>query len=167
MEQDEPMSGHSTSADEQERPTIDVLEGTLPPSPEAVHLPQGGTALFNPCGIAVSAAGKVYIADTGHHRVCVLESRGREQTALLAEGQGAIRAELADLRAEDLPLLEPSPLPPLHLPRLARCAGPPRAAESRLERRPRRRPRSHARRSGGGGKVCDPVAGPTRRRLAG
>ena len=53
---------------------IEVLEGTLPPSPEAVHLPGCGTALFNPCGLAVGADGHTYIADTGHHRICVLKN---------------------------------------------------------------------------------------------
>lgn len=52
---------------------IEVLDGTLPPSPEAVHLPGCGTALFNPCGLAVGADGCTYIADTGHHRICVLK----------------------------------------------------------------------------------------------
>mmetsp|Transcript_18449 Transcript_18449/g.60357 ORF Transcript_18449/g.60357 Transcript_18449/m.60357 type:complete len:496 (+) Transcript_18449:63-1550(+) len=35
-----------------------------------------GAALFNPCGLAVSANGEVFIADTGHHRLCVLDSSG-------------------------------------------------------------------------------------------
>ena len=55
---------------------ISILDGTAPPSPETVHEDTskgGGIALFNPCGLAVSATGRVYIADTGHHRVCVLD----------------------------------------------------------------------------------------------
>ena len=52
---------------------IEVLDGTLPPSPETVHLPGCGTALFNPCGLAVGADGCTYIADTGHHRICKLQ----------------------------------------------------------------------------------------------
>ena len=52
---------------------IEVLEGTMPPSPEAVHLGGDcGAALFNPCGLAVGADGHTYIADTGHHRICKL-----------------------------------------------------------------------------------------------
>ena len=60
-------------------PALEVLEGTKHPSPE--WLQNGGppgasseTALFNPCGLAFSATtGLVYVADTGHHRVCVLK----------------------------------------------------------------------------------------------
>ena len=51
-----------------------VLKGTMPPSPEAMHSAECGAALFNPCGLAVSASGVVYIADTGHHRICVLKN---------------------------------------------------------------------------------------------
>uniref|UniRef100_A0A6U5EUN1 BTB domain-containing protein n=1 Tax=Calcidiscus leptoporus TaxID=127549 RepID=A0A6U5EUN1_9EUKA len=57
---------------------IQVLEASLPPSPETIHgetsqSHPNAPALFNPCGLAVSAAGAIYIADTGHHRICVLE----------------------------------------------------------------------------------------------
>ena len=50
---------------------ISILDGTAPPSPETVHEDTskgGGIALFNPCGLAVSATGRVYIADPGHPR---------------------------------------------------------------------------------------------------
>lgn len=70
----------------QQRKAIEVLEGTLPPSPEAIHAPGGGTALFNPCGLAVSHCGRVYIADTGHHRICVLSADG---TLSVLAGSGA------------------------------------------------------------------------------
>ena len=51
---------------------LDVLEGTAPPSPETMSTCSSGVALFNPCGLAVGADGRVFIADTGHHRICVL-----------------------------------------------------------------------------------------------
>jgi sugar lactone lactonase YvrE len=50
---------------------MEVLAGTQPPSPEDVHS-SNGVALFNPCGLAVSTDGVIYIADTGHHRICML-----------------------------------------------------------------------------------------------
>ena len=52
---------------------IEVLGGTMPPTPESIHSAECGAALFNPCGIACSLDGKVYIADTGHHRICMLK----------------------------------------------------------------------------------------------
>lgn len=52
---------------------LEVLPGTSPPTPENLHNSENAVALFNPCGIAVSLAGQVFIADTGHHRICVLE----------------------------------------------------------------------------------------------
>jgi len=52
---------------------IEVLDGTIPPSPELVRIPGCGAALFNPCGLAVGVDGCTYIADTGHHRICVLK----------------------------------------------------------------------------------------------
>ena len=54
---------------------LEVLDGTLEAIPEPLRSEErGGAALFNPCGLAVSADGtQVYIADTGHHRICVLE----------------------------------------------------------------------------------------------
>lgn len=55
---------------------VQVLPGTLPPSAEALMTGECGAALFNPCGLAVSANGEVFIADTGHHRLCVLDSSG-------------------------------------------------------------------------------------------
>ena len=64
-------------------PAIEVLEGTLPPSPEAVHL--HSAALFNPCGLTVGADGCTYIADTGHHRICVL----KEGVLSVLAGSGA------------------------------------------------------------------------------
>ena len=51
---------------------LDVLDGTLPPSPETMLSTSNGVALFNPCGLAVTADGRVFIADTGHHRICML-----------------------------------------------------------------------------------------------
>ena len=52
---------------------VEILEGTLPSTPEGV----AATSLFNPCGVAVSPTGdRVFIADTGHHRICVLERGG-------------------------------------------------------------------------------------------
>ncbi len=52
---------------------IEILEGTLPPAIEDPNV----VSLFNPCGVAMCPTGeRVYIADTGHHRICVLE-RGR------------------------------------------------------------------------------------------
>ena len=63
-----------------ETPNMDcehrVLPGTRPPSPETAQA-SGGVALFNPCGLAVSAAGRTYIADTGHHRVVELTAAGK------------------------------------------------------------------------------------------
>lgn len=53
---------------------LQVVDGTLDTLPEPLRLSKGGAALFNPCGLAVSAEGhQVFIADTGHHRICVLE----------------------------------------------------------------------------------------------
>jgi len=80
---------------------IDVLPGTLPPSPEAVHLPGHNTALFNPCGLAVAANGLVYIADTGHHRICVLKDG---ELSVLA-GSGA--RGCADGRGQDAMFAHP------------------------------------------------------------
>jgi len=51
---------------------LNVLTGTLPPSPEIMHTAASGVALFNPCGLAVTPDGRVFIADTGHHRICML-----------------------------------------------------------------------------------------------
>ncbi|KAL3904642.1 MAG: hypothetical protein SGPRY_011209 [Prymnesium sp.] len=53
---------------------IGLLEGTLPPTPETIHTASCGPALFNPCGITCSLTGTVYIADTGHHRICKLHA---------------------------------------------------------------------------------------------
>ena len=64
---------------------VEVLPGTLPPTPELIHSSECGAALFNPCGIATSLDGRVYIADTGHHRICVLQD---EKLSVLA-GSGA------------------------------------------------------------------------------
>jgi sugar lactone lactonase YvrE len=55
---------------------VQVLPGTLPPSPESIMAGGCGPALFNPCGLAVAANGEVFIADTGHHRLCVLDHSG-------------------------------------------------------------------------------------------
>ena len=52
---------------------IEILEGTLPPAIEDPNV----VSLFNPCGVAMCPTGeRVYIADTGHHRICVLERGG-------------------------------------------------------------------------------------------
>lgn len=58
-----------------EQPPLEVLTGTMPPSPEfmACAGSSSGVALFNPCGLAVGMDGRVYIADTGHHRICMVE----------------------------------------------------------------------------------------------
>lgn len=72
-----------------ETPNMDcehrVLPGTRPPSPETAQA-SGGVALFNPCGLAVSAAGRTYIADTGHHRVVELTAAG-ELCVLAGSGE--------------------------------------------------------------------------------
>jgi len=54
---------------------LQVLDGSSPPSPQDMHdiMSGGTTALFNPCGLAVSTSGMVFVADTGHHRVCVVK----------------------------------------------------------------------------------------------
>jgi hypothetical protein len=52
---------------------MEILAGTVPPPPEAMLEKMNSSALFNPCGLAVSLDGRIYIADTGHHRICVLE----------------------------------------------------------------------------------------------
>ena len=58
----------------EERPQdMEVVPGTRPPSPEEMLGKPPTAALFNPCGVAVASDGRIYIADTGHHRVCVLE----------------------------------------------------------------------------------------------
>jgi len=62
-----------------------VLPGTQPPSPEAIVSGDCGAALFNPCGLTASANGEVYVADTGHHRICVLKQGGMRVLA----GSGA------------------------------------------------------------------------------
>ena len=50
---------------------IEILEGTAPTEDPNV------ASLYNPCGVAVCPMGeRVYIADTGHHRICVLERGG-------------------------------------------------------------------------------------------
>ena len=55
-------------------PPLQVLDGTLEAIPEPLRAEKGAAALFNPCGLAVSADGaQVFIADTGHHRICMLE----------------------------------------------------------------------------------------------
>lgn len=53
---------------------MEVLEGTERPDPVGdTGGPPAGVALFNPCGLAVSVDGHaVFVADTGHHRICVL-----------------------------------------------------------------------------------------------
>lgn len=54
-----------------------VLAATASPSPEDIHscpaTSSSRTALFNPCGLAVSSGGRIYVADTGHHRICVVD----------------------------------------------------------------------------------------------
>ena len=64
---------------------MEVLEGTLPPTPDALQcgrpasiapIPGCGTALFNPCGLAIGFDGCTYIADTGNHRICMLSTDG-------------------------------------------------------------------------------------------
>jgi len=54
---------------------MEVLPGTQAPcnDPPMLQSDSGSAALFNPCGLTVTADGRVYIADTGHHRICVVK----------------------------------------------------------------------------------------------
>lgn len=116
---------------------IGVLPGTLPPTPEALVV--GDCALFNPCGLCVSSNGEVYIADTGHHRICVLQPNGvlrvlagsgvsafgSARSAGLGRRRRPGQARPPRTRAKRLPrtrrrpaqaLLEPAPTPPAIVP---------------------------------------------------
>jgi sugar lactone lactonase YvrE len=52
--------------------TIEVLEGTLQGASDTMDS-DVCELLSNPCGLAVSGSGAVFVADTGNHRLCVLK----------------------------------------------------------------------------------------------
>ena len=71
-----PASRHRSPCQSPTTTTASCDAGTQPPSPEAIVSGDCGAALFNPCGLTASANGEVYVADTGHHRICVLKQDG-------------------------------------------------------------------------------------------
>jgi len=80
-----PASRHRSPCQSPTTTTASCDAGTQPPSPEAIVSGDCGAALFNPCGLTASANGEVYVADTGHHRICVLKQGGMRVLA----GSGA------------------------------------------------------------------------------
>ena len=66
-----PSTNNNTGPASSNLSPIEILEGTAPTEDPNV------ASLYNPCGVAVCPMGeRVYIADTGHHRICVLERGG-------------------------------------------------------------------------------------------
>ena len=66
-----PSTNNNTGRASSNLSPIEILEGTAPTEDPNV------TSLYNCCGVAVCPMGeRVYIADTGHHRICVLERGG-------------------------------------------------------------------------------------------
>lgn len=73
MEQEHAEAGASMELDHAKLTAVQTLEGTVPASADDAL----DTCLFNPCGVAASPTGdRIFIADTGHHRICVLEHGG-------------------------------------------------------------------------------------------
>ena len=71
---------------------VPVASGSPGPDPLA-HAPRfaralGQQALAQPAGVAVDAAGHVWVADTGHGRVVEFSSAGRMLAAFGAAGGG-------------------------------------------------------------------------------
>ena len=69
MQQDEWRATDGASASDA-LAKMEMLPGTHASAPDSPF--ENHTSLFNPCGLTVTVDGRIYIADTGHHRICMV-----------------------------------------------------------------------------------------------